>query len=253
MRCLLFVLLACSFLFALTVAAQEAVRGPDNTSPGHIPGVTVLPIPGKPFFAHTTTEWTRTLADGNVVSKRINAVLARDSRGRLYREIHRFVPSGSKDVAPLEQLHLYDPVTRTRLFCDGHTFQCILCDYSPQTYFDPPQESDYARSNKTMTRELLGSDTIEGLYVTGSRETTTLKSGVDGNQQPLVSTREFWYSPELEINLAVTRTSPLEGKAAIRLSGIKLGEPDSHLWDVPIGFSLRDLRRSVQRQRSPVP
>jgi hypothetical protein len=48
MRCTFSALLV-SFYACVLVMAQDAQRGPDNTSPGHIPGVTVLPIPGRAF------------------------------------------------------------------------------------------------------------------------------------------------------------------------------------------------------------
>jgi hypothetical protein len=78
--------------------------------------------------------------------------------------------------------------------------------------------------------------------VTGIRETTTVNAEVLGNDQPLVSTREFWYSDELQTNLAVTRNDPSEGKQVIQLSEISQTEPDAHLFQVPIGYSVRDDR-----------
>jgi hypothetical protein len=65
----------------------------------------------------------------------------------------------------------------------------------------------------------------------------------------MVSTREFWYSDELQTNLAVTRIDPREGKQVIRLFDISRAEPDSHLWDIPVGFTVRDMRASAHRSR----
>ncbi len=60
------------------------------------------------------------------------------------------------------------------------------------------------------TARHLGTDTIDGLNVVGTRETLTINAGVEGNSQPLSSTEEFWYSPDLEVNLSVTRKDPRE-------------------------------------------
>jgi hypothetical protein len=102
MKSTAFVLLvACVFLGG-DAAPQEPSRGPDGgTGHGHVPGVDVLPIPNAQFSAKTTTEWVRTLEDGSTIILHLDAFLARDSHGRVYRENHHFVPANTKDEAPL--------------------------------------------------------------------------------------------------------------------------------------------------------
>lgn len=229
--------------------AQEPSRGPDGRTSVHIPGVEVLSIPGKPFSAKSSTDWIRTLPDGSTVTFHLDAFLARDGRGRIYRENHSFVPAGSTDKAPLYQIHLYDPNTRTQLLCAARTFRCYLSGYTPQTFFDATPPGDYANATHTLTRDELGSDIIAGLHVRGTRETTTYAPGTFGSDRPIVLTNEYWYSEELETNLAITRMDPAVGKQIIRLSDIILAEPDPHLWDVPIGFTVRDQREPARRER----
>jgi len=240
--------------FALLTApglSQEPSRGPDGSTHTRVSGVEVLAIPDEPFSAKDTIDWTRTQADGTNVTMHLDAFLARDSRGRIYRERHRFVPAGTKDSSPLYEIHMMDPVTRTQLHCNGRTFQCILSDYTPQTSFLETPEGDYDQGNKTLRRESLGADSIEGIPVVGTRESMSTRAGAAGNDREMVTTREIWYSEELKTNLAVTRDLPLEGKQVIRLSHISRTEPDGHLWDVPIGFSVKDMRRPVRRARQP--
>jgi hypothetical protein len=64
-----------------------------------------------------------------------------------------------------------------------------------------------------------------------------------GNSQPLVTTRDFWYSPDLQINLSVTRKDPREGTQAIRVVDLSRSEPDPAMFKVPAGFVVQDLRR----------
>lgn len=240
-----FLLIAGCFFSAVALAAQEPSRGPDGgASRTHVSGVEILAIPGKPFSANTSTDWTRTLADGSTITTHLDAFLARDGKGRIYRERHRFVPAASNAHSPLKEIHLTDPVAKTDLLCDGRTLVCVLSAYSPQTFFETTPEGTYDQGTRTLRREYLGDETIEGIYVRGTRETTTIDAGALGNDQPIVSTREFWYSDELQTNLAVTRIDPANGKQIIRLSHISRTEPDAHLWDVPIGFKVRDLRHS---------
>jgi hypothetical protein len=236
-------------LCASLVAAQEPSRGPDGRTSVHVSGIEVLPIPGKPFSGKDCIEWTRTLEDGTTVDLHLEAVVARDSQGRIYRERHNFVPANSPDKSPLYEIHLYDPVTRTQLLCSGRAYRCVLSDYTPRTFFDTTPEGTYANGTRTLKRVRLGSDVIDGIYVLGTRETVTINPETMGNDRPLVSTREYWYSDELQTNLAVTRIEPGQGKQVIRITGLTRSEPDPHLWDVPIGFTVRDMRSTARQRR----
>jgi hypothetical protein len=231
------------------LVAQEPSRGPDGGTTYHVSGVELLAIPGKPFSAKTSTEWTRTLADGSTMTTYLEANLARDSHGRIYRERHSFVPANSGRKSPLNEIHLYDPLTRTQALCSVRAMECVLTDYFPMTFFENRPTGTNASGTRSLTRESLGSDTIEGLYVIGTRETTTINPGVVGNEQAIVSTREFWYSEELQTNLAVTRIDPREGKQVIRLSNISQAEPDPHIFEIPIGYTVRDARAPAGRKR----
>jgi hypothetical protein len=238
----------CLLLAGLT-AAQQPSRGPDGSTSFHVSGIEVLAIPGKPFSGKDSIEWTRTLENGTTLTLHLDAIVARDSQGRIYRERHTFVPEDSHDQAPLYEIHLFDPLTRTQLLCAGKTYRCVLTDYKPQTFFDATPEGTYVNGTRTLKRENLGSDIIDGVEVVGTRETLTINPGTLGNDQPLVSTREYWYSDELQTNLAVTRIDPGQGKQVIRLANLSRSEPDPHLWDVPIGFTVRDMRASARDRR----
>jgi hypothetical protein len=48
----------------------------------------------------------------------------------------------------------------------------------------------------------------------------------------------------------VTRIDPVEGTQVIRLSGIQVGEPDPHLFALPIGYSARDERSATLRRHN---
>lgn len=87
-----------AFAFCLTylpLHAQEDSRGPDRGPTTRVPGVDVLNLPDLPFKATSNIEWTRVLEDGSTVTLELQANLARDSQGRVYRENHSFVPAGS--------------------------------------------------------------------------------------------------------------------------------------------------------------
>lgn len=242
-----FLLLAGVAAICGALAAQEPSRGPDAGTSTHISGIVLLAIPGKPFSGIDNIEWTRTLADGSTIVTHTTAIVARDGQGRMYRENHHFVPLGRK--SPLYEVHIYDPVSRSQMHCSTTRFQCIVTDYVPKRFFETTPAGTSADGTRTLARESLGSDTIAGIYVQGTRETTTIGPGVLGNDRPLVSTREFWYSEDLQTNLKVTRIDPHEGTQAIWISNLSPTEPDPHLFDVPIGYSVRDTRASARTRR----
>lgn len=235
---------ACVFLVG-GIGAQETQRGPDGGTTYHVSGVDLLAIPGKPFSARTSTEWTRTLEDGSTVKLHLEANLARDGQGRMYRERRSFVPEGSNQRSVLKEILLYDPLQRTLTTCVIKARICSITTYHPQLTFTTIPAGPFAQGTRYLTRENLGTNTIDGLDVTGTRETITINPGVVGNQKPLVSTREFWYSADLETNLAVTRNDPREGMQVIQLSYISRYEPEPEKLQVPAGFTVKDDRTTT--------
>ena len=234
-----------------SLSAQEAAHGPDGGTTYHVSGVELLAIPDKPFSAKTRTDWTRILEDGSTVKVYLEARLARDSQGRLYRERRTFVPVGSTTEPRLNEIELYDPQARTRTACTLVTHHCSITRYFPRTTFVLQPVGPFARGTRSLAREPLGLQAIEDLSVSGTRETVTINPGTMGNEQALITTREFWYSPEIETNLLTTRKDPREGTQVIRLSEISRSEPDASLFQIPEGFTVQDSRAAVVPIQSP--
>jgi hypothetical protein len=203
-----------------------------------------MPLTGK-----SSIEWTRTLEDGSTVTVHLEANLARDGAGRMYRERRSFVPINSDQQPRLSEIMLFDPAARTRSTCAVATRQCVVTDYFPRKGIALQPTGPFANGTRSLTREDLGQNVIDGMSVTGSKETTTINPGVVGNEQALVSTREFWYSDAIHTNLAVTRIDPREGKQVIRLIDLNLAEPDPHTFDVPEGYVVLDQRVSARPEK----
>jgi hypothetical protein len=230
------------WLISLQLTAQDAQRGPDSSTSYHVPGVDVLPIAGKPFSAKSRTEWTRKLEDGSTLQQHLTANLARDSQGRVYRERRSFMPGLSNEETRLTEIMIYDPVAKSQTICTVALRKCVVSDYHAQTSFREMPEGSFDGGRRYLSRENLGYSTIEDLEVTGTRETTTAQPGTIGNEMPLVSTREFWYSAELQTNLAVTRNLPAEGLQVVRLSNVNTNEPAAELFLAPAAFAIEDVR-----------
>src|SRR5260370_12709825 len=94
----------------------------------------------------------------------------------------------------------------------------------------------------TSESEDLGKQAVGGLETLGTRETTVIPAGTIGNNSPLLSKREFWFSPKLAVNLISKRQDPLSGTQNFAVSDIALGDPDPQLFELPSGFRILDLR-----------
>ena len=112
--------------------------------------------------------------------------------------------------------------------------------------FAPTPAGSLDNGRRFLTRESLGTEVVDDLNVVGTRETLTINAGVIGNNQPVVTTREFWYSSDLEINLSVTRKDPREGTQVIQLLDLSRSEPDAALFRVPSDFVIEDQRTSAK-------
>jgi hypothetical protein len=148
---------------------------------------------------------------------------------------------GSGQCRP-NAIHLFDPAARTQTLCTIATKECRVSDYHPRREFALQTPGPFANGTRSLSREDIGNETINGISVIGSRETTIINPGVVGNDKALATTREFWYAPSIRTNLLVTRVDPREGKQVIALTDLALAEPDSRMFEVPAGYTVVDER-----------
>jgi hypothetical protein len=86
--------------------------------------------------------------------------------------------------------------------------------------------------------ESLGTKTIEGVQVTGTRSTSTIPAGTIGNDRDLNIIRETWYSPELKLVIQSTQSDPRFGETTYTLKNIQQGSPDVTLFQVPANYTI---------------
>lgn len=89
-------------------------------------------------------------------------------------------------------------------------------------------------------KESLGSQTIEGVTVEGSRSTLTIPAGEIGNTLPIEVVDETWYSPELQTTVMTKHRDPRSGEMTYRLTNLSRGEPDRSLFEVPADYTVSD-------------
>jgi hypothetical protein len=96
--------------------------------------------------------------------------------------------------------------------------------------------------------EPLGTKSIEGISVTGTRATTTIPAGAIGNDKDLVITRETWYSADLKLVVQSTQIDPRFGESTYTLTNIQRSEPDPSMFQVPAGYTVDKIPMVIQKR-----
>jgi hypothetical protein len=61
-----------------------------------------------------------------------------------------------------------------------------------------------------------------------------------GNDRPLVSVMESWFSPDLRITVLTKNSDPRMGESVMQLRNIDRSEPDPGLFRVPADYQVVD-------------
>jgi hypothetical protein len=236
----------------LAILVVLSLRGPlAQTSPVHAPdgdsgvsaifSIAVPPLPNVPFSATLRTEQTRVLpsgASGMMIGN--HRLIARDGVGRVFQERRMFVPAGSPMASQLTQTEIADPSTHTIAVCDPNRHLCDLRIYRGSPAASLPPDGPSSDGASYLTREPLGTQTVNGLETIGTREVLTVAVNTD---HPLSVTKEFWYSPLLGLNLTTKRWDPRIGRVEVfTLTNIRLSEPEPNLFTLPGDARVVDFR-----------
>jgi hypothetical protein len=89
-----------------------------------------------------------------------------------------------------------------------------------------------------VNQESLGTQSIEGVTAEGTRMTFTIPAGKIGNDRPIVTVNERWYSPELQTVVLTKNSDPRMGETTYRLTNINRSEPDPALFQVPADYTV---------------
>ena len=228
------------------------------------------PVQGAPYSATITNESVQTLADGNRIVQSSTGTTARDSQGRT-RQDAPLPPIGNLSVANAPHLvFVMDPVTQvsyTLNLTDKTAEKMSIPSGAPgpststagarqvfvtqsgavQVSDAPPPLPAIAMAKRLLseehaevTTEELGTETMEGLLVTGTRTTRTIPAGEIGNEKPICIVTEVWTSPDLKTIVYSKRTDPRMGEQTFKLTNIVRAEPDASLFTVPADFKLTD-------------
>jgi hypothetical protein len=217
-------------------------------------------VKNQPYKAQANTETRRTLADGSHITQSTTAMIARDSEGRTV--------NAQKVGDSLTITSILDPVAKMHIDYTSDTkIAHVLALPTPTA---PPSQMPVAMgagvsgfaagspggavgffvqgravssqlAGKHTTTESLGTKTIEGIQVTGTRTTSTIPAGAIGNEEDLTTTREEWSSPELKLVVQSTQNDPRFGQTTYTLNDIQQGPPDGALFQVPTDYKIEEI------------
>jgi len=257
--------------------SQNAGPGPVTIRGGGF-GKSAAPVQGAPYSATIKNESVQTLADGNHIKQSSTGTVARDSLGRT-RQDTTLPAIGNLSAADAPHLvFIHDPVAQKSYTLNltdktAHEMPPLpppppggAGPGGPNMFFVqagevataagpgplPPPVHVIAGRKITgkaekgqVTTEDLGSQTMEGVFVTGVRTTRTIPAGQVGNEKPISIVTEVWTSPDLKTIVYSKRSDPRMGEQIFQLTGISRNEPDASLFTVPADFKLAQGPKTV--------
>ena len=259
--------------------AQNVGPGPVTIRAGAF-GKAAAPVQGAPYSATIKNESTQTLADGNHIKQSSTGTVARDSLGRT-RQDTMFPTIGNLSAANAPHIvFIHDPVVKhsyTLNLTDKTAHEMPPLpppppggpgSAVPDMFFvqtgegaiaggqlpDAPMQVIAGRKidkieNKAakgqVTTEDLGSQTMEGVFVTGVRTTRTIPAGQVGNEKPISIVTEVWTSPDLKTIVYSKRSDPRTGEQIFQLTGISRNEPEPSLFTVPTDFKVMEGPKTI--------
>jgi hypothetical protein len=231
------------------------------------------PVTNAPYQADIESQTVQRLADGNVIQNSHTSKIARDSQGRTRTEetLTRIGPWAAGS-APRTIIFISDPVSGNSyvLHPDTKTVEKMSLRHFPGgpgkhdvMVFRKGGEAGPRNAAVTATitdadgptvsvqrlespgagdeqKEDLGTQEINGVTAQGKRITRTIPANTVGNQMPIVSVSETWYSPELKTVVESKHTDPRFGDTTFSLKNIQKGEPAADLFQVPGDYTVTD-------------
>lgn len=240
-------------LIAISTRAQNQLAAPQAEAQSCVRAPFV--VYDAPYSAVREEERSQTLLDGSQVQRKGRvAQIYRNSQGWEREEFFRWEgPAGAHEDI-LSMIVIFDPaqciqytllvkdhVARRKSFLNSAASRGMqpggsAIGASPQPpHHDIPEELRPKHSSESM-----GTQTMEGLLVEGWKSTTTIPTGAEGNDRPMVVVHENWTSPDLKILVLREIIDPRQGETTIRLTNIARVEPDPALFSVPADYTIKE-------------
>jgi hypothetical protein len=222
---------------SMVAQQQAAMHAPDGGTRQRVESVVIPPTPNAPFSAVVTTEWTRIMPDGSKQTMKNHRTIARDSMGRVFEERRFFSPDGDKRETQLSELDYRDPSRHELVVCMTFQKTCRVSRYEQPGTVAMEKVGPPSNGRDDVTTEDLGRKTIGDVEVVGSREVTTISAGTMGYEKAQPIVKEFWYAPQLGINVTTKRFDPRASAIQdFEVGNIRLAEPEEKMFEPPAEY-----------------
>ena len=215
-------------------------------------------VTGAPFTGTAITQFTHTLADGTTITNKTQVTLYRDGQGRFRKEGSMPLFGDLAESQSHTFVVIQDPVAGKGYFLNPEKKVAHVMDNPGRGKRGggaPSIEPSDEPVNPNVTKESLGTQTINGISAQGTRFTRTIPAGKIGNDKPITITREVWYSPDLQMVVQSKHSDPRFGETTYSLTSIQRGEPAANLFTVPSDYTVKEggPRKGIMMRHGKMP
>jgi hypothetical protein len=250
--------------------SARAVASPTGVTNATAPAA----VKNAPFSAEVVTQYDRTLDNGGHIRRETRGKVFRDSQGRMRTDSETPAQPGAEKF---EHVTINDPVQKVivnlnpklktaTIFHFGKGVgptalgmsnvagvPANLASTQPGPKAAEQKPTPGAVTTSRMSAKLgttpvetrtdaLGNRTIEGVSATGTRTTRIIDAGSQGNEKPIVSVSETWFSPELKMTVLTETDDGQSGHSTMKLVNIVRTEPVAQLFQVPSDYTVKDTQ-----------
>ncbi|MFZ0819003.1 MAG: hypothetical protein WAM91_02970 [Candidatus Acidiferrales bacterium] len=267
-------LIAVALLVCAAGHAQQATGGwvvmPDGATPQQA-GIMGKIVKNSPYSAKQVHERTQTLSDGTHINTTTTTTVCRDSSGRTRTEVNDEIATivdpvngatyrlnmKAQTATTIRTMNIgiaFDAPNKAAQDAAQADLQAKVSDLLPRVTLDTAVTETGGGTvtvtttggrggaplpnNGEFTTESLGTQTIEGLVVEGTRNTHTILEGTIGNDRPIKTVVEQWYSPDLQLYVMTKTSDPRNGENVMRLTEVSRNEPDASLFQIPANYKV---------------
>jgi len=206
--------------------------------------VSITQVNGAPYSGQESMQTVQTLSDGTHLTQTGSKgpLTYRDSFGRVRTEQPMF-PNQHGGLS-FSMVQVADPVAGYLYVIDSLNqvvHRMAARASGPSKANSPNPTSKTLPDGTEITAESLGTSTMLGVSVIGTRITTTYPAGSRlGNDRPVTATSESWTSPQLGVLISSANSQPGGNVTTVMMKDFSIAEPDSSLFTVPAGYKVVD-------------
>jgi hypothetical protein len=257
--------LSVAALFAQTSSMGSAFQQPGwigaTGYPTFGPDAQDGPVSGKPFWGTEVRHSLQTLADGTHVDNSNKSTFYRDAQGRMRSEsptqaviydsvagltYYLDLRNKSYQKAPID-----NPATTVSIAVIGNQTSVRSLNFTSSDGTAAGRPRGEIATQKAQHKAFVSSihshaitedlppQMVNGIYCRGSRITETIPAGTFGNDRDVKITSERWYSDDLQVLVKSSNSDPRFGVTTYDLTEIVQAPPETILFQVPAGYSLR--------------